>query len=426
MRKLYLISFEGMNPELLMKWIRAGYLMNFKRLKEAGYLGEVACSRIPYEASGLMSVLSGQDSCTHGLYSYWHVHNYDYIPKVHASGEIKEKCFFQQGQFRNRTKAVVNIFGTHPVYEINGYMISYAMERTLRYTYPPELLKNLGKQGLPYVQDMGAFYKNQERHEFLKEVMHVENMRHEICRELLKKNLDIYLINYTCIDRVCHFYMDELYDSSVPLDEAAVFQMYRYCDTLLGEYMDRVEQTDGRMIVFSSVGFGKLERFVEINQYLAEKGMLSWSKNGRIPDWEKTMAFEAVQGSHGININKKGRYAHGIISEAQYQAVAQQVIDVLKEMKNPYTDNPMFSNVVMGKTYYHLNPEAPDIVLEPYDWEYLPYGDTYWSDRVSRHSQTGWHRSTSVCGTFGRGADGQNIKNLRDIYAKVMAWEGGK
>lgn len=425
MRKLYLISFEGMNPGLLEQWIKAGYLKNFKRLKDEGYLGEIACSRIPYESSGLMSALSGADDSTHGLYSYWHVHNFDYIPKVHGSGEVKESCFFQQEQFLDRTKAVVNIFGTHPVYEVNGYLISYAMERTLRYTYPPALLKKLGTRGLPYVQDMGAFYKNQDRHEFLKEVMHVEQMRHQVCRELLKKNLDLYIINYTCIDRVCHFYMDELYGSAVPLDETAVFQMYRYCDTLLGEYLERVEQTDGRMIVFSSVGFGRLERFVEINQYLAEKGLLTWSKQGRIPDWEKTTAFESVQGSHGININKKGSYAHGIITEAESHAVTQQVIDVLKEMENPYTGSPMFSKVVLGKTFYQTNPEAPDIVLEPYDWEYLPYGDTYWSDRVSRHSQTGWHRSRSVCGTFGRGADGQNMERLQDIYTKIRAWEGG-
>lgn len=424
MRKLYMISFEGMNPDLVEQWIDAGYLTNFKRLKREGSLGEISCSRVPYESSGLMSALSGKSDSEHGIYSYWHVHNRDYMPKVHESGEIKESCFFNQNRFSELTKAVVNVFGTHPVYEMNGYLVSYAMERTLRYTYPQALLRKLGRQGLPYVQDMGAFYKKQGKHQFMDEVMRVERMRHEVCRELLKKDLDVYIFNYTCIDRVCHFYMNELYNPQICLADTAVFQMYQYCNSLLGEYLDRVEKEDGRLIVFSSVGFGKLEHFVEINQYLAKKGLLSWSEQGRIPDWRNTTAFESVQGSHGININKAGRYAHGIINEDEFSDVLIEVMEALKEMENPYTHKPMFQTVIPGAQYYDSNPMAPDIMLEPMDWEYLPYGDTYWSDRVSRHSQSGWHRNRSVCGSFGQGTEGKKMNELRDIYSCIRAWEG--
>lgn len=49
--------------------------------------------------------------------------------------------------------------------------------------------------------------------------------------------------------------------------------------------------------------------------------------------------------------------------------------------------------VLPGSEYYNNCKNVPDIVFQPYDEEYLPYGDSYWSDYLNRDLQTGWHRS---------------------------------
>lgn len=429
MKKLFLLSFEGMNSDLIDTWIESGHLKNFKRLRQEGYLGNIKCSRIPYESSGIMSVLSGMSDSEHGQYSYWHVHNQDYIPKVHNGEDLKKYHFWQQEKFKEHRKGIVNIFGTHPAYDINGYLITYAMNRTLRYTYPVDFMRELSKKGLSYVQDMGAFYKNQGKEAFIHEVLKVEKMRHEVCKELLRKDLDMYVFNYTCIDRVCHFFMNELLDKTMDLKDKAVFNMYQYCDEILGDILEFVEKCNGELILFSSVGFGQLNHFVEINQYLAEKKLLKWSDNKRIPDWNKTIAFESVQGSHGININREHIYERGMVKDCEYDCLIKDVIRELEKMPNPYNDNPMFCKVVPGKEFYNSNIEAPDIVLEPFDWTYLPYGDTYWSDRVSRHSQTGWHRNESVWGRFGLSTvkeELSQVQELKDIFTQIQTIEGGQ
>lgn len=408
MSKLIVISFEGMNYELLKTWIEGGHLPNFKRMADQGYIGEMDCSRVPYEASGLISAFSGLSDSEHGMLSYWKAHNKSYVPEIWSSSEVKDIMIWNDKSMKDYKFGVVNVFGTHPVYPMNGFLISYAMEkRTIRYTYPPTMLHEISRKGLPYVQDLAAFFKNQDKYVFTDEVKQVEELRHNVSKELLKEDVDVYIINYTCIDRVCHFYMSELRDDSIPLEEKIVFRMYKECDNMLKDILEVQDKTNADMLLISSVGFGHLQHFVEINKYLAEKGFLSWDEAGRRPDWEKTLAFEAIQGSHGININRKSFYDKGIVEDHEYESILMQVMDSLKQMENPYSGNPMFSAVIKGKEYYNNNSKAPDIVIEPYDWEYLPYGDSYWADQVSRHCQTGWHRNKTVWGGIGPNVSGK-------------------
>jgi hypothetical protein len=41
------------------------------------------------------------------------------------------------------------------------------------------------------------------------------------------------------------------------------------------------------------------------------------------------------------------------------------------------------------------------VVVTPYDWRYQPLGDQYWSNRVNRTFQSGWHRRGSYWGGVG-------------------------
>lgn len=423
MKKLFLLSFEGLNYDLLNQWIAAGHLKNFEKLKNEGYLSKIKCSRVPYESSGIMSVLSGQSDKVHDQYSYWKVRNKDYIPAIHKGEILKEHHFWNQDRFLLSRKAIINIFGTHPAYELNGFLISYAMENTLRYSYPASLMKELYKKGISYTQDMAAFYKKQSKQQFINEVLKVEKLRHAVVKELLLKKLDLYVCNYTCIDRVCHFFMDELLNPNIELTDKAVFIMYKYCDEILGKILSAAEDNAMEVILFSSVGFGHLNKFVEINQFLMQERLFKFVDGSRVPDWSKTIAFESVQGSHGININKKSFYDFGIVKENEYEMVMDEVIYKLKQMKNPYSCEKMFCNVYKGKDFYNNNPEAPDIVLEPFDWTYLPYGDCYWSDKVGRHNQTGWHRNESVWGRYGSSINRKNLEDiteLKDIYTEIQ------
>lgn len=132
---------------------------------------------------------------------------------------------------------------------------------------------------------------------------------------------------------------------------------------------------------------------MSVNDFLEEAGYLKRDTNNQI-DWNKSVAFESVQGTHGININLKGRYSQGCVSQDNLQAVRQDIMSYLKEVINPKTGLLLFKDVMAGEEYYpgSYAKEAPDIMLEPLDYRYLPLGDTYWANHVHRHYQSGWHR----------------------------------
>ena len=176
MVKLFVISFEGMNYDILNRLIDNHMLENFKKLNNDGYIGEIKGSRIPYEASGLVSAFSGLEDYEHGVLSYWQAHNYDYLPKTYDSNYIKYMMIWNQEELKGYKQVIINIFGTHPPYPVNGCLISYAMNRTLRYSYPDTLIKSFASQGLPYLQDMGAFFVGQDKNKFAKKLLKAKSI----------------------------------------------------------------------------------------------------------------------------------------------------------------------------------------------------------------------------------------------------------
>ncbi len=412
MRKLLIPIFEGINYRLLQEWMNVGYLPNFKRLSKEGNLDKLQCTRIPYEPAGLVSAFSGMRDREHGILAYFHVHNEDYMPVVWKSDQLKEHFFWNFNEFKDYKIGVINVFGTDPVYPINGIMVSYAMRKSLHYTYPSNLLYELSRKNALCVQDTAVIYNpDYTKDSFFHGVEKIEDLRHRTCKEMLKEDLDILIVNYTLIERVSHFYFGEIHQDC-PLQEKAVFQAYVKCDKILGDLLEEVYTKNADLLFFSEVGFDSHKTFVPVNDYLAECGLFSYNTDAKMPAYARCTAFESVQGSNGVNINRKSFYQDGTVSDNEYDQVLKHTIDCLKKMPNPFCDQPMFASVLPGKSVYK-GDQIPDILLQPYDWQYLFFGDTYWGNYIHRNCQTGWHRDVSAFGMLG-----PHVGKLRDgIYS---------
>lgn len=384
--KLIVAVFEGADFDILSHLMGLNLIPNFKKLDS---FNKCKCSLIPYEAAGLMSVFSGIAEADHGISSYWKSQNSEYIPELWNSNDVKDCMIWNSVKNKNIRTAVINLWGTHPVYPMNGHILSYSMEKSLRFCYPSNLSNELIKNGYKYVQDTCAIHNESTVKEiFCNDVLKIDMLRHN-CIEFFENICDVIIVNYTAIDRISHFYFDEYqkeYTSS------QLYRAYKQCDYILSDLMNLADRHHASLIVLSEIGFGRLKKFVKINKELYNGGFLKYKSNGVI-DWEQTVAFESVQGSHGININRKGRNIYGTVNDNDYASMIRTIIDFLNQLKNPDTGKPYFKSVMPGCEYYNDCNHVPDIVLEPFDEEYLPYGDPYWSDFLNRDLQTGWHRS---------------------------------
>lgn len=406
--KLIIAIFEGADFDILNSFIKKSYLPNFKKLKN---IHRSKCTCIPYEAAGLMSAFSGIPEKEHGISSYWKSQNYSYIPELWNSNEIKDAMIWNQSYMRNIKTAIVNLWGTHPVYPMNGCIISYSMEKSLKYFYPTKIRKELLEHNINCVQDTCIlFNKNLSKKDFCSSVRKIDLLRHKTVSHFIKDN-DLIIINYTAIDRISHFFFDEYLNNSL---SSELYSAYKQCDDILGELFITADQQNSDLIVFSEIGFGKLKKFVNINDELSKAGLLKYELDGKI-DWEHTIAFESVQGSHGININKENVFKNGTVNSNEYKETQNTTIDFLKSIVSSETGYPLFKNVIKSSEYYNSIKNVPDIILEPFNEEYLPYGDPYWSNFLTRKAQTGWHRSNGIFSSFSK----KNVPN-HDIYVHEL------
>jgi predicted AlkP superfamily phosphohydrolase/phosphomutase len=404
-RRAVVCITEGAAPALLDRW-GPDALPALYRLRGEGTYGAMRSEHVPYEPSGLLSAFTGYGPGEHGCFSYWDVHSPDYEPDVLDSGSSRRELLWHRPELGGRTVAVVNVFGTHPVRPVNGYTISYPMRRSMHACHPRGLPVDLARAGIPTIHDVTVWFTGQAKADFVPKVLAADAARGEAALHLLDgkggTTPDLTVLNLTAIDRLSHVYWQELEeDSPVPEHEQAVRQAYQQTDAILGRLLDRVDDhTD--VLAFSEIGFGALRAYCSVNDVLAAAHLLEYGADGR-PDWRRTHAFESVQGSQGVNINLIGRYKHGTVAEADRDRTIEEVRAALLAHVNPLTGGPLFADVFRREDVY-TGPAvdaAPDLVLEPYDWRYLPLGDTFWSSQVHRRLQSAWHRRDSFWGGLG-------------------------
>ena len=422
--KLVVLVLEGVSNHLLDSWCQKGLLPNISALrsKQGGFLETLP---VPYEASALQTAFTGYAPGEHGVFSYWKVHNPDYVPQIWGSNELHKPYIWQRDEFRDKKFAVINIFGTHPPYSINGSMITYLFKQSLHACHPKNLLKDLANEGFGYGQDVSMFYRGQPRDEFLRGLLQVESCRVRIAEKLLEET-DILIANLTVVDRVSHFYWQEIEEGSpIALENSALLKSYQMLDKSVGEFMELLGE-NSNLLVFSDIGFGPLREFVSINDLLKQGGFLVRTAENQV-DWNKSKAFETVQGSHGVDIHLKGRYSNGTVEKGDYEKMCREVAEFLKGLINPKTGYPYFSDVIPSEKLYpgEHNFEAPDLIVCPADERYMPLGDDYWARTVHREYQSGWHRRE--CFWTGSGPAFQGIKRngvIADIAPTIFRLSG--
>jgi len=387
------VILEGAAPQLLEKWGRDGALPSFRELEERGTLGNLESLPVPYELPAQVTAFSGALPGEHGCFSLWPVRGdrLSDLPRVLRAEDVAVPWLWER--WPEVRSCVVNLFGTHPPRPGAEFLITYPFYPTLHASNPPGLLRDLARAGLPYAHDASVLFKGETRGEFFDRVRRVEELRMRVCLHLLASDARLFVFNLTILDRLSHFWWREV-ETGEDDEGSILWQAYRLADRFLGEAASLLGPED-HLIVFSEFGFGPLDAYVSLNEVLAQAGLLAMS-DGEV-DYRRTVASEAVQGSHGINMSLRRRHTDGVVAETDEEARLREVQEALLAAANPHTGQPLIRSVRRGPEIYpgpcsHL---APDLVVEPFDERYQPLGDPRWATRLYRHLQTGWHRRKS-------------------------------
>ena len=243
--------------------------------------------------------------------------------------------------------------------------------------YSGELSRKVGlyyTQGMPH--DTWALPEGRlDEKAFLEMADEIFSERKNILYEGLKEfKAGVFFFYLDTLDAVQHLfwrYQDPahaLYEANSAYQQT-IPQYYRKIDALVGDLLKNLDK-DTTLIILSDHGFSSFRRAVSLNRWLLENGYLVLRPGvdeGREffedVDWAKTRAY--ALGFGGIYLNLVGREGNGIVSGSESPALKQEIVDRLKQLKDPQIGEYAVKNVYIADKIYQGDyvKDAPDLFV---------------------------------------------------------------
>ncbi len=473
--KIMTIGIDGATLDIIRPLIKKGKLPNIARLVENGVSGKIASTMPPISGPAWTTIQTGLNPGKHGLYDFFRNIPEHYSRTIINSTFLSAKTFWEILSDNGYTIGIVNMLFTYPPKPVNGFMVSggQVSGSDKEYTFPGSLKQEILQMEPGYKLD--PFERISQTKKFLDGIPAHLYRQERIHCHLLKKYSPDFFINYFPIPDIIHHtfwkHMDPLHPlhnekkarQYLPLIETC----YETLDKIIGNRMEMMDE-NGVIIVISDHGGGPLHKFVQLNKWLQDEGLMSlesghqnknhsflkfigklkkkfidfsapydtiglrhWMGNfsrekrrsfvmSNIIDWSKTKAYAGRPGEQGIHCNLQGREKYGIVAPGkEYEKVRDDIIEGLSLLRDPESGDKIFDNVFKREEIYEgpFVSNAPDII---FDFGDAPYqsGDALLADRlfqnVTEGSVNGKHRQNGVLFVHGKGIKKESkIKGAR-------------
>jgi len=270
--KVLLIGLDGASFNILMPWIRKGFLPMLKRLIEKGVYSILKSTIPPDSPPAWTSIFTGKNPGKHGVYGFL-----DFTPQL---DEKSKKYVFRVVNSRcRRSLAIWNILSkegrrvivinaplTYPPEPVNGVMISGFLTPDLKsnFVYPRWLKPILVKKGYR----IGVRFGEKE---FSMQNL-VENIRARVrIAKWLMRNFDwdLFIIVFMETDQVMH----------VHNDIRKALRIYQEVDNGISTLIKELP-SKSYVVLVSDHGFKKFRRNFYLNTFLWKRSLLKLKING--------------------------------------------------------------------------------------------------------------------------------------------------
>jgi predicted AlkP superfamily phosphohydrolase/phosphomutase len=273
---------------------------------------------------------------------------------------------------------------------------------------------------------------------FVEEMEYQVKWLSEAADYLMKReDWDLLATQWHGIDHMDHSFLSAL-DPSHKLHELGtrvIGRTYELADQFVGAILKNVDE-DTLVVVTSDHGHAaRVGAWLDVNDLLEKHGLLVYKDpppktrledGGYAPptmrkvDWSRSRAGVAHDGY--VYVNLKGREAHGIVEPEDYEAIVEQVVDILEDARSPSFPDKRYCEIVLRREEaepFGLNDElVGDVVFFA---KVRLKGSHHGCYHASR-AQIGSLRAVSIFAGPGikRGIETDHAINLIDI-APTMA-----
>jgi predicted AlkP superfamily phosphohydrolase/phosphomutase len=425
-RKVFVIGVDGATFDVILPLVEKGELPNFQRMMKEGTWGELESVIPPSSGPAWSSFQTGKRPGNHGVFDFITKKSNSYEMVYINSTNVKGPRLWDVLGDYGLKSCVINVMVTYPPHPMKGFLLTGGLTPKGRnFAYPESLAKEIeDKFGAYRMWGVGGITLTEGGEEkFINGYFANEMRRMEIARYLMKeKEWDFFMVMLESADPLQHElwkYIDEShprFDPDAPeYVKHAIPNFYKEVDTFLGEMFQTLPK-DSTILIMSDHGFGPLNRFFLVNNFLMEIGMLKLKRaiHSRIKklvfdritlerlyrlarkvgmdraakyfrggtkgkmlstlapsfadiDWGKTKAF-AIGASGHIYLNVEGREPEGIVEPGQeYYRVRDLIIKKLLSVTDPKTGLNAVEKVLAGEELHRgrFAQKAPDISFLP-------------------------------------------------------------
>lgn len=477
MSKVLLLGLDGITYNVLNPAFEAGHMPNYKALLDRSAQGILTSTVPPYTPPGWTSIFTGVNPGKHGIFGFT-LGNIQQSKGLVRLDRVMAPAIWNAANAQGSKIGLFNIPMTYPAPAVDGFSVSGMLtpegggETPENFTYPAELGAKISEKVGHYEIDIEVDYDQDWRSTAIIERLssNLKAKREALAYLLETHNVPILFgviespdrlmhVHYKYIDPNCpHFHTPE----AEPIRERA-WAFFDEMDAMIGDMISWAGD-DGWIVTMSDHGFGPKDKSVNVNVALREWGMLAvggagavtksagirklarrakkilpksvWQKAKRQAqgsiDWSRTKAFSAPIPQQGIYINLKGREPNGIVDQADYDKVRDEIIERFSAMIDPDDGKPVVDMIHKREDVIHGDqaPQAPDLfpVCRAYSYE---LSDGLYSPSVLddyRGLPRGFHHMDGVFGIAGPGVaarDGLKA-SLYDITPTALYLAGLK
>jgi len=459
---------------------RRGKLPTLARLIEEGSSGVLESTLPPVTLPAWVSMMTGKNPGKLGVFDLLRRDGYGVEPNGYSYGE--HAPLWQILNAYGVKVGVMNLPGTYPPEEVDGFMVTGMMTPSKRstFSYPSKLAADLDYNVSEYEIDVPQWQYFDEGH-FIKDIYKVTEKRGRAAEYLIDAiPCDFYMIVFTSSDRLQHVLWSR---------REVIEKYWEELDRVLGRVLHLFGE-DSTVLVVSDHGFAPLARTFYANEWLSSRGYLRvkrkinerivvrlgrlverlyrflgakrllhpvttflnkvmgldrikryayvYLSNARLEgkvDWARTKAFSCIHTPHfgHVYLNMKGRMKNGCVSEEEREGLQRAIIDELKNLTEPVTGKRLKVEAYTAEQAYSGSRvgDAPDIVFVIDDGECevdakVEDGSLF-EDGAPLTGWTGTHAKDGVFIARGPGIKrGYRVENARiiDVAPTILRFFG--
>lgn len=407
--EVLIIGLDGVDPELLDRYIQQGILPNLKRLRDKGVYARLKSSIPIITTVTWTSFITGKNPGKHGIFGFVNYKDDTHNLKILNSSDRKTEGIWSILNRCGKTVGIFNLPSLYPAEKIDKFMVCGMLtpNKGTRFVYPYALQAEFLKEINDYEIDVGvvkAAYDSKDI--LLKNMYFLTDKRFEATEYFLKNYpCDLFITVITETDRMQHYFLD---------DESALAGYFKHLDEKIGRLLGLVDEKTN-ILVLSDHGMGRFKKFLYVNKWLIDKGYLNINKASTnyvkhslfkktvqlvstvlvkmrfdvekirkiLPawlvhkftylycyfggiDWKNSAAYFCSGVGEGVVINTSGRFKDATVTDRDYESVRAVIIDGLLKITDPDTGEPVIDKAFRREDIFsgdHVNT-APDIVLK--------------------------------------------------------------